>query len=281
MQGRNSLLVSKYLLTFIVFSIAILGLSKHQVKDITIGQLYVQQCDVVNAKGDQDFNVYLPVNLRVSELAKQLCEDTLKGSIYSRVSISWQPRESLTSDLIISQQFNLMMHRAHAITGLLPNWKDFYLQSISLPSYETFWFSHNKNISVTPDYFTNKRIGLLADKKSASGYLMPMSQITQAGVTLTKEQLHLYPNREVLIDDFLREKIDLMPSTMHIQQLMEWPVEKRLLITEPNAQLSWFISNNTPQNLSTALTVAVKEYQTKLFSGLPRTTYAKPKVTTL
>ncbi|MDQ9092092.1 hypothetical protein RC083_10885 [Pseudoalteromonas haloplanktis] len=108
-----------------------------------------------------------------------------------------------------------------------------------------------------------------------------MSQITQAGVTLTKEQLHLYPNREVLIDDFLREKIDLMPSTMHIQQLMEWPVEKRLLITEPNAQLSWFISNNTPQNLSTALTVAVKEYQTKLFSGLPRTTYAKPKVTTL
>ena len=75
----------------------------------------------------------------------------------------------------------------------------------------------------------NKRIGLLEDKRSESGYLAPMSELKQFGHELDNAQLVFYPNRESLVNDFLAEKLDIIPSVGHRGQLKRWPYQKRCL----------------------------------------------------
>ncbi|MEH6394245.1 hypothetical protein [Pseudoalteromonas sp.] len=266
MQYRLLLTLTKYLLLGIFTLFLIYIISSPQIKNPELGQLYTYQCDVVNPNGKNNFNLYIPTNWQVSTLAQELCNNTLKNTAYSKVTISWQPRGSLNSDVMMAQNFDVMLYREHALVGLLPNWTDFYQVILNLPNYSTYWFSHQSNMAITADYFANKQVGLLADKNSASGYLSPMSQLSQAGISLTSQQIHLYPSREALVADFIKKKLDVIPSVDRYSALINWPKDKKRPLKETNSKVIWIISNNTEPQLRAKIKNLIIHYQQQLFS---------------
>lgn len=278
MQYRHSLLLTKYLLLgiFTVFSIYIF--SSPQIQKTELGQLYTYQCDVENSTGKSSFNLYIPTNWQANSLAQKLCNQTLKSTHYRTVTISWQPRESLSSDAIMTQKFDIMLYREHGLVGLLPNWTDFYETLLDLPDYSIYWFSHQNNITVTKSFFANKQVGLLADKHSASGYLSPMSVLNHAGITLSSQQLHLYPNREALIADFIKKKLDVIPSFGMHSALINWPQDKKRLVKTPNSKVIWVISSTVDQQLRPKIESVISTYQQQLISNKTqhKTAQAKP-----
>lgn len=279
MQYRSLLHSTKFLLIGIILSFIVWLLSSQQVENVELGQLNTYECKVAASQGEQDFNLYIPSNWHVFSLADELCSNTLKGSVYSKVMISWQPRDTFSSELIMKQTFNVMLYREHAMTGLLPNWQDFYQHALDLPNYHIYWFSHQDNIAITPEFFVHKQVGLLADKKSVTGYLSPLSEMSQAGINLPAQQIHLYPNREALIDDFLKEKLDLIPSSDHHVDLINWPKNKKRLLTEPYSQVGWLISKNTEQTVLPKIKNLIKKYQKQLFSEILQPTVQQPEPT--
>ncbi|MCQ8878004.1 hypothetical protein NQT69_08350 [Pseudoalteromonas shioyasakiensis] len=279
MQYRLLLHSAKFLLIGIILSFIVWLISSQQVENLELGQLNTYECKVAASQGELDFNLYIPSNWHVFSLADELCRNTLKGSVYNKVMISWQPRDTFSSELIMKQTFNVMLYREHALTGLLPNWQDFYQHALDLPNYQLYWFSHQDNIAITPEFFAHKHVGLLADKKSATGYLSPLSEMSQAGINLPAQQIHLYPNREALIDDFLKEKLDLIPSPDHHVDLINWPKNKKHLLTEPYSQVGWLVSKNTEQAVLPKIKKSITKYQKQLFSEIIQPTVRQPEST--
>lgn len=209
--------LAKFILILFIALVSFALLATHRVSSIALPALSSYQCDVASAALNVDkteqvnhlevendvtalestrlyntglkpaatgrvFKLYLPTNWQVAALANRLCRDTLVGSEFDRVFISWQPRESLTSQDILTGNWQMMWNRDHALSGLVPNWNEFYGVLLTLPSYGIYWFSQQQDIELNRGFFAGKKIGLLADNKSMSGYLAAMSQLNQYNI---------------------------------------------------------------------------------------------------
>lgn len=209
--------LAKFILILFIAMVSFALLATHRVSSIALPELSSYQCGVSSAALNVDkaepvnhlnvednvisrtftnlhntvlkpaatgrvFKLYLPTNWQVAALANRLCRHTLVGSEFASVFISWQPRESLTSQDILTGNWQMMWNRDHALSGLVPNWSEFYTVLLKLPSYGIYWFSQQQDIELNRRFFAGKKIGLLADNKSFSGYLAAMSQLNQHNI---------------------------------------------------------------------------------------------------
>ena len=55
----------------------------------------------------------------------------LAGQPFETVTVSWQPREMLSTEQLLSDNYALILNRDYALSGLLPNWDDFYTAILS------------------------------------------------------------------------------------------------------------------------------------------------------
>ena len=291
MAQNYYLTLSKFLILIFIALLSSRLLATHRVTALVLPTLYHYQCAVAldhtsavsNRQLDESisvqrhvFQAYVPTNWQAKQFADILCTDTLVGSEYDAVSVSWQPRESITSQDILTHKWQMMWNRDHALSGLVPNWDSFYAVLLQLPSYPIYWFSQQQNIEITPSYLAGKHIGLLADSKSLSGYLAAMSQLNQHGIEVAMltnatppaqssvPTIHLYPNRHELVQDFIHAKLDLIPDVGVEPILSAWPSDQKLLITDSAPMGNWYISQAMPLSLHCKLRAALTVYQPML-----------------
>ncbi len=261
---HNSVFYILKLLIVIAFFLSCMAFFTHQtIEPLTLKQQYTYRCNVKQPSGKKRFHIYLPTNWQVEVFAEKLCGSLLVGQPFETVTVSWQPREMLNTEQLLNDNYALILNRDYALSGLLPNWDDFYTAILSLPSYQISWFSHQHNMLLSANSLKNKRIGLLEDKRSESGYLAPMSELKQLGHGLDIAQLVFYPNRESLVNDFMAEKLDIIPSVGHHEQLRHWPISKTLPLQHVSSTLSWYL-NNQYTYLAAPLTSYLQQYQTRL-----------------
>ncbi|WP_052481160.1 type 2 periplasmic-binding domain-containing protein [Gilvimarinus agarilyticus] len=225
------LTASKVILLLIIACACIWLLGTHKVAALSLPELYTHQCQVEDSTGNKAFNVYVPTNWQAAEFGQALCRRALKGTPYQSVTVSWQPRESITSQAILTQHFDAIWIREHALSGLTPDWNHSYRTLIPLPSYPVYLFSHSPGLTLDYSSLAGLRFGLLADSKSFSGYLALMDKLNQLGVSLPAEQTQFYPSRQAMIDAFIAGELDAISGADFTPELAQWPETQKRVLT--------------------------------------------------
>ncbi len=272
LQVSNKLI--KLTLVLCVLLLLIYSFSRQRVIDLPLNNLYTTQCEVRQAIGTDVFAIYMPTNIYVKELAQQLCHSVLLNSQYQTVSVSWQPRRLLSSEALIKQNYKLMLNREYAMAGLLPNWQTFYTAMLQIPSYEVYWFAHQDNFALNYAYLKDKRIGLLEDKNSESGYLAPLSALSQQGLDLASLDIHFYPNRELVINDFLANKLDVITSVAQAEAFYTWPASRKQRLIA-SGRVTWYVSADTNKDVIAKLKPFLAQFQQKIFAPIHQSSLGK------
>lgn len=258
--------------SFIKFTVLISALliitkviSQQQSLTVELPELHSYSCHVKQALGDDTFQIYTPTNWQATQLADELCSHTLSNTAYKNVSISWQPRDSLTPQDLIFNKFDLIWHRKTALRGLFPNWEEYYQDVLSLPNYSVHLYARSTLTDFSPGIFANKRIGLIDDKSSYSGYLILMETLMKQGVSLDDQQVVQYTNRQQMINDFLNQKIDFIPASEFHPELSHWPKNQTIPLATDVSMGQWFMPKNIDRQVNCKVKRALTLYQAKLY----------------
>ncbi len=238
--------------------LVVYGVSRHNVAQLDIPELHIYECDVSESTGTELFNIYLPTNWNIEKYAQNLCSNALHKSKYMKVRISWQPRETITTDHIVKQQFQLLWIRKNRLQGLFSGFEDLYTPLIAMPEYEIFWFSHLDNLEINQQLFDNHTLGLLEDQKSLSGYQAPLRDINQRQITLSGDNVIYYHNRQDMVQDFISGKLDIIPGIKEMQLFPGWRQVNSIPISK-STMGNLYIIKDTPLNLHCPLSLATAE----------------------
>lgn len=214
--------------------------------------LYQLSCNVAESTGDKTFRIYVPSDWQAKELTDHFCGAVLRGSRYAHVELSWKPRSSITSDDILSQQFDLLFSRPRVLTGLLPDHETFYQQGLILPPYTIYLYAHIPMNRLSMATLYKRNIGLLDDKRSQSGYLIPEVELRKRGVELDDTNTHWFHHRNDLVAAFMSKSIDFMPAIGIEPELAGWPQDQRIALKTIPSAGSWYFSNALSNSIKCA-----------------------------
>ncbi|GAA4494165.1 hypothetical protein [Pseudaeromonas paramecii] len=260
MSGAVYLTFTRCLLLAMLALLLAAWLSRPAALQATWPALDETQCQV-RGGGHDELRIYQPTDVLAEALASQLCQQTLVGSGYGRVSVSWRPREQLDTDTLLRQQFDLLWDRQRVLEGRLARAEDLYRLLRPMPSYRVAWYSHRRDPALTPAFFADLRIGLLADSQSQSGHQWPMKQLAQHQLPASPAQLHFYTSRQALLADFLAGELDLIPAVSTYPQLKDWPTNQQLTIADDLPIGNWYLSRRVPAALACPLARALDLYR--------------------
>lgn len=217
-------------------------------------------CSVADGRVNNVFRVYQPTDYLAETLGQRLCQ-LLRGTDYSQVVVSWQPRAQLGTDNLLQQSYDLWWDRQHVLEGQLPAVQTIYAPLLHLPRYQVAWFSHQPHPALNADFFNGKRIGVLTDSRSQSGHQQPLEQLASHHLPTSHDQLHFYTNRQTMVDDFLAGRLDLIPGMRVFPALSRWPADQVLPIAADLPIGDWFVARHIPPALHCSLIDALRLYE--------------------
>lgn len=160
----------------------------------------------------EQLDILIPAHALALPLLSKLCEDAQFTGRYSDIRVHWLPRRQVTPQTIYSQKFDVMWAREYQLSGLSPDYANYYAKLLSLSGYDVLWFA---NQAIDEQFLKTHRIGLLNDTFSRSGYQLPVKQLTSLSIDVRSSQVTLYPTRKAMIDAFNKGDIDVISGTNH------------------------------------------------------------------
>nr|WP_319552673.1 hypothetical protein [uncultured Vibrio sp.] len=163
------------------------------------------------AASDRDqLDILIPAHAMALPLLSKLCEDPKFNGQYSDIVVHWLPRRQVTPQTIYSQKFDVMWAREYQLSGLSPDYANYYDKLLSLSGYDVLWFA---NQPIDDQFLKTHRIGLLNDTFSRSGYQIPVKQLTSLSIDVSSSQVTLYPTRKAMIEAFVQGEVDVIAGT--------------------------------------------------------------------
>ncbi|CAH0527193.1 hypothetical protein CTH30272_00995 [Allocatenococcus thiocycli] len=186
-------------------------------------------------------DILIPAHAMALPLLSKLCEDPEFNGQYSDIVVHWLPRRQVTPQTIYSQKFDVMWAREYQLSGLSPDYANYYDKLLSLTGYDVLWFA---NQPIDDQFLKTHRIGLLNDTFSRSGYQLPVKQLTSLSIDVRSSLVTLYPTRKAMIDAFKKGEVDVISGTNHspINQ-SEMEVYKAVIANGVSAG-GWFVSHS-------------------------------------
>lgn len=198
-------------------------------------------------------NAQLPVlrvltlsSFKAVDLAEALCEQNKVRARFSKVTVSWRKRGSLTAQDIVDQHYDLFLNRRYLVRGLVPELQQYYTVLFDTPTYDVYWVAKHSQPALTAEYFADKVVGLSEDFYSQSFFLLPSNELVKAGIHLRDEQKRFYPDVAALYNALQTGEVDVItnPDIGHWMAALEPTF--RLKISEQAPSATWFIKKSTP-----------------------------------
>ncbi|AFT71200.1 Putative membrane protein [Alloalcanivorax dieselolei B5] len=245
-------------------SVMAVALSWMPVAPIALGPLHVYRCQTAGGHATDTFHILTVTNYGAQALADRLCASPTLSRQFAAVEISWQPRGQLSGGDLVEDRFDLLWNRERVLKGLLSNYQDYYRQVQRTPRYSVYWLSNKDKPQLSADYFAGKRLGLLRDQASQSGFQSPLGQLHAAGIDAKALDIHYFIDRDSQYRAFLSGEVDLISGVPRAGDLTI-PADHRLLITDQAPSGAWFLHRRHPRALRCdvlqALTVLQPLYQ--------------------
>ncbi|MCS6211586.1 phosphate/phosphite/phosphonate ABC transporter substrate-binding protein [Shewanella baltica] len=227
------------LLLISIFSINGL-LSRHHWQAPKLQDYSRFQCQTTANANLVSFNIYMPVSRFASELALSACQSPILAEQYSQVTVSWQPRNSITPQILLDEEFDLIWSRERTMLAMLPNFYNYYQVLEHSPHYSVYWLSLKDKPMLTPAYFAGKILGIFEDTNSQTNYLLPLDSLKKAGISLPAEQFKRYSDRASLYQAFITGQVDLITYPKWLPNGQEIDENHRLLIADNLPTGTWY-----------------------------------------
>lgn len=253
---------SKLIFIGLVAAISIWFFTLHQPQQTLQLSLSQHTCLTNNNQSSTSFNLYIPTNYHSQQLAESLCNNTEISKHYHQVTINWQPRKHIGSETILTQTYDLIWLRDYRLQGLAPDYQSIYQPLVELPSYDIHWYSHSAIARLDKTFFAQKKIGLIDDPASLSTYQLPLTQLRQLNVD--ESQIVYCANYQSLVQKFLNQQLDVIPSISSVSALKDWPSTQQVVLAQNRPMGNWYVSNQVDAKLHGLLTKQVNHYMQSL-----------------
>ena len=239
-----------YLLLSLAIGLALTAstyLSKTQIHTVELGDYRSYQCSTGNTQGKSSFRVLTLFFSYATELADALCNNDVIQQSFSSVEILWRPRAFLGAKQILDEDFELFWNRYHVVSGLVPEFSNFYTTLLDTPTYKLFWLSKGSPPNINTDYLKDKTIGFSHDPQSQTHYLQPMSALRQAGINLNAKQQKFYTDPSAIYNAFYNNEVDIISAPLSQAKSKNGETIYSTLIDSEVPSGAWFLKNELLQ----------------------------------
>ncbi len=191
-------------------------------------------------------DILIPAHTMALPLLSKLCNDKVLEQQFSDIAVHWLPRQHVTPQTIYSQKFDVMWGRDYQLTGLSPDYAEYYDKILNLPGYDVLWFA---NQVINDAFLKTHRIGLLNDTFSRSGYQLPIQYLKQLSLDVSSPQVTLYQTRKELLDALKQGEVDVIAGTNY--SVLNQPEHQILtsVIASGVSAGGWYVSRSSERLL--------------------------------
>ncbi|WP_078084898.1 hypothetical protein [Microbulbifer mangrovi] len=242
-----------------------LWLSKQQATLPLLGDYHIYHCET-GGSGQGSFNLLTVSSIFAREIADNLCRAPAMAEQYKTISISWKPRQQLTAEEVLNEDYDLIWNREHSLHGLVPEYSRYYEPLLRYDQYKVFWFSRNGQPQLTREYFRGKKIGLLNDRLSHTFHLLPLASLKQLGVDISRQPLVYFDDANSLYRAFARGDLDLVSGGLFLEQDLDIPLQ-RILMADNVVAATLFVRKARAAEIDCAIAQAFDDATTDYFSA--------------
>ena len=282
---RNNLIVYSLFCCFITISIGTVflftSLGQYNIpENIAVIDYNTVEC----ATGLKKTKIFLHYGLRKSNvvgLTEALCDDVRMKQRFSSIKGQWQ-HNNIHKLSMLRDPYNLLIAKPSYI-----NTQD-VLASVSyspLASYQpyTSYFINNSGepIELTDKYFHQKKVGLLINHKSFSGFIIPMNAIKQAGIDSNLINFIYYKNHQDLRTALSKGEVDLIGSYWAVEYDSKINPKGSLLLRDGIEPSTWYLVDSDDEikcAIIKAIGLQLKNENDPYFKNLTYHTQCKTEI---
>ena len=249
-------------------------------EDIAVIDYNTVECET-GLKSTKIFALYGLRRSNVVRLTKTLCDDVRMKQQFSRIKGQWQ-HNNIHKLSMIPNPYNLLIAKPTYI-----NAQD-VLASVNyspLASYQTYpsYFINNSGepIELTDRYFHNKKVGLLINHKSFSGFIIPKNALKQAGIDENLINFMYYKTHQDLRTALSKGEVDLIGSYWSVDYDSKFNPKASLLLKDGIEPSTWYLIDTNEEikcAIIEAINLQLKEEDDPYFKNLTYHTQCKNEI---
>lgn len=228
-----------------------LWLSRQEAVLPPLGDYHVYGCET-GGSGNDSFTLLTVSSIFARDIADNLCRDPAMAQQYGSVRISWKPRQQLTAEEVLNEDYDLIWSREHSLRGLVPEFANYYESLLRYDQYKVYWFSRGGKPELSQSYFHGKRIGLLKDRLSHTFHLLPLASLKQLGVDISQQPLIYFDDAISLYRAFAAGELDLVSGGLFLEQDLDIPLQ-RTLMADNVVAATLFVRKARPRSIDCAI----------------------------
>lgn len=203
---------------------------------------YCEQSIASREIGSEQFRVYVFADFVGKELCSGLSENSALGGLYSSVKTEWSIRTEVLSRLIFQRHFALLQLRPDEASEAGGTFSEDYRRISYYSPYKVFLINREGPPEINDEYLSTRRIGLLRNTKSRSGYRVPMQLFRDLGLELQQLQLKYYSSHEELRLALETGDVDVISSYWDSSEKEKFPNWHRLEVGGVSEGLNWYVN---------------------------------------
>lgn len=210
-------------------------LSLQSVQPLPLGDYHVYRCETGAGQSGRGFRILTVTSALARTIADGLCASSAMARQFSAVAITWGPRDQLSAEQILGEEYDLIWSREHRMHGLVPEFGDYYDTLLHYDHYRVYWFSRAEPPRLDKSYLLSRKIGLLEDKLSHTHYLLPLASLKTLGIGPASENLVYFEDAARLYAAFSSGEIDLISGGLWLARELPAPLYHALISGDATA----------------------------------------------
>lgn len=201
-------------------------------------------CDTVSsgeAQPEDTFRILDLFILDADTLVNALCQDPLIARHYRRVEVSWMHRDQVDLRSLFNQQYEVMFSKPEMLKRIETSELVSYSTLAKYSDYASQLISLHSVPELSNDYFRGKRLGLIDDPNSRSGYLIPKKVLKEASIDESLFDIVLYKSHDQLHRALLLGEVEMIASFAPITTVRNTTARKSLLLQEKLLGPRWYL----------------------------------------
>lgn len=207
--------------------------------------LYKGKTSIENkAETQRTFRILDYFHVEAFSVADALCSSPQMGEKFDRVEISWVSRDRVDRRRLFEQYYQLVIAKPELLQRTRINGVSPYTAIANYADYSSQFIAFGKAPALNDDYFRGKKLGLLDDPNSLSGFQIPKSALKRAAIDESIFQVLVYKTHYELYRALFMKEVDLiasfkwsgpeniltehMPKVANARPLQSLPLEERI-----------------------------------------------------
>ena len=207
-------------------------------------------------EGHNELRILDTFILNSNELVDYLCVDDDIARRYSEVSVFWQHRDKIDLRELLNLEIDFFLAKPELLQRIELVEKSGYIAVASYPSYTSGFISVYDKPELVEAYFRDKRLGLIDDPSSLSGYQIPKAILHKEKIDDKLLNVVLYKSHDQLYEALFSGEVDVIASFVPDEKDPVYSKVKILPLQEQLLGPKWYLH---PALLDTSIHCGIVE----------------------